>query len=237
MRRYLIFVLVLVILAGFASGTAAAAWDVRLGIQQNLPVYVREGVLTSERANQIRRLIAGGEIGVTVIPKGTVGTNYSVDPQGGFHVINNYVLPYGRLARVIDGLIWFTSCDNLFVQTKKIVSAPPAKSQPREEWEAVKPPPSVVCTKALPPGPTMSQLVDAGSVNTGFEKRSVTPASVGPLILPNTADININNTNSSSNFNSNANANANNNNNNNTNNNNNNNNNTNTQQQEQQQQQ
>lgn len=111
MRRFVFFLVIMVIAVGLAVPAMAAG--VRMGIQQNLPVYAQ--VLGADRVSQLLALVRQGEITYSVVPKGTIGDNYWVDEYGSLHVIQNYILPYDRPARVVDGEFFFTTCDNLFI--------------------------------------------------------------------------------------------------------------------------
>lgn len=132
MMRYLIALLLA------ALATIAFAAPPRVGIQLNLPVYVRAGVFTQSEADAIQARINQGLLTETFVRAGEHGRNYWVTQSGQLRSKEYAVealdtsedLVRGRYARTDGCHIWFggeqsrRSCDNLFVPT---YSAPPAK--------------------------------------------------------------------------------------------------------------
>jgi len=147
-----------------AMSIAAFAAPPRVGIQQNLPVYVAGGVITQQEATAIQARINEGLLMETFVRAGEHGRNYWVTQNGQLRSKDYYVEPLdmnedsvkGRYARTDGCHIWFggeqshRSCDNLFVPAYQ-PKPPCVKPTPPPS-----PPPQAPPTETIEPIPLAS---------------------------------------------------------------------------------
>lgn len=110
-----------VILLGFMAGASFGYRfpPTRNGVQRNIKLYLKAGVITQAQVDAVLGDIYQGSIQEIVIPKGSRGTNYYVNAKTGrLESVKNWVAKYDRKARVIGGLTWLVPCDNLLCLVK-----------------------------------------------------------------------------------------------------------------------